>query len=223
MERREEEEEESRLDATWHALTLPEKRALLSSPASETLNPDTLRLIARWLGRDPWSFFALAGTCRTARDALGADFYPYADTGYLQIWIERLCRRAPPLSVISRRTFDEKARYVILGHIGQAIVCEVDKYTGLVLNTEHTRSAGSVATREPEAYFARWNGAIVGLKSSKQMAAEDAAYVDTNKRNMAIFAAATEKLKQTSKFAKKRLFSAVWDESELRRKRYKGK
>jgi hypothetical protein len=79
-----------------------------------------------------------------------------------------------------------------------------------------------VVTREPEAYFSRWNGVLVGLKSSKQMAAENAAYADTNKRIMAIFAAATEKLKQTSNFAKKRLFSAVWDESELRRKRYKG-
>jgi hypothetical protein len=219
-----EREEESRLDAQWRALTLPEKRALLGSPASETLNADTLRLIAGCLGRDPWSFYALAGTCRMARDALGADFYPYADTGYLQIWIERLCRRAPSLSVISRRTFDEKARYVILGRPGEASVCEVDKCTGLVLNTaEHTRSAGSVVTREPEAYFARWNGALIGLKSSKQMAAEDAAYADTNKRNMAVFNAATEKLKQKSSVEKKRLFSDVWDESELRRKRYKQK
>lgn len=219
-------DEEARLDAEWHALPLDEKRELLRSHfVVETLNPDTLRLIAGHFKRDPWSFYALAATCKMARDALGGDFYPHADPAYFQIWIERLCRRVNARSsmhigIRCCRTFDEKARYVTLGH-QTGILCSVDKYTGLVLNSEHSRAVGYVTVREPEGYFAYSMDFCVGLRSHRDMIAADPTYAEKKCQYITTFKAATEELKSMPRIARKRLFSEVWDETDLRRQRYR--
>jgi len=220
-----EKEEEARLDAEWHALTFAQKRGLLGSPATDTLSPDVLRLIVAHFTRDPWSFFALAATCRLARDALGDDFYPYADKTDMRLWIPRLCYRVPGLRVNPRRVHDEKARYIELYDSSQQAyyVCDVDKFTGLILNTTHTRTAGCVWLRDPETAFKRAgiDHSLIFLKSHQDMKVEDATYPERNAAAMVLFKKGTDALKGATRWENKRLFSDVWDESGERRKRYK--
>ena len=173
--------------------------------------------------RDPYSFYALAASCRMAAAALGDDFYPYADVGYTQIWVDRLClrvnaRSTEKMEVYCRKVFDEKARYVRLAS-GTAFLADVDKMTGLVLNTQHTRSMGKVTVREPETYFSI--NITLHLKSYRTTVNEDPGYAVAAKTHMIEYTNATEHLKKTSSVAKKRLFSDVWDENQLRRKRYR--
>jgi hypothetical protein len=143
----------------------------------------------------------------------------------MRLWIPRLCYRMPGLRVNPRRVHDEKARYIELYDSSQqsCYVCDVDKFTGLILNTTHTRTAGCVWLRDPETAFVRSDvsDTLIFLKSHQDLKAEDGAYPERNAAHMARFQEATNTLKQTSGWEKKRLFSDVWDESDERRKRYR--
>jgi hypothetical protein len=211
------------------ALALAEKRALLGSPASDTLSPDVLRLIAASFSRDPYSFYALAATCRLAAAALGDDFYPYADTAHMPLWIARLIWRTNKAAAAARCMYLMQWRYD-LGRapplrywvlrwekVGNA-VAQVDLVSGIVLNDACTRAAGYVHTRQPENFF-YYPGFGVRLKGYKEMLDDDAAYKDDCKKYWKQFTDTTAAVKKMPLHKKKRLFSEAWLSHETMRKR----
>lgn len=233
-----EEEEEDRI---WAMLTREEKRRLLalrdnlpeveSSPPSinDRFYADAWRLIVRFLTRDPTGFFALVQTCRGAYLALGNDFTRYAERDCLAFWVPRFLHLADvyhhrpekALEVAPRRVFDEKARYILID-AGDSRICQIDKVTLQVRNMENTRANGYVDDLNAVDYL---KGHTRGIPSFTSYAVMKDLCADYPKRKRAMedeWRVSTTKLKDMTSMQKKRLFSDVWEEEGLRKKRFRG-
>ena len=224
---------EARLDAKWASLSAAAKKDILYSPADDECNPDMWREIARHLSDSPAAFYALAGTSRTIRDAIGTDFYFYADPKCLHIWATRLCtmlNRAmgkEVVHILHSSMSNAKMRYIRIVKRDGSHLATIDKQTGLILNFEHTRAAGPLVTRDPLAYYVIYsdlNHPWARLKMHAEMLEDDSKYVAKNNYYMHCYHEATRILKIISSTGKKRSADDALDEGLVftRNQRFRG-
>jgi hypothetical protein len=214
----------------WNAIPLEEQKQLLAFYSTSKEKPwknkgpilelpkEIVKEIGLFLKNDPKSYHAFKGTCRWVGSALPT-FGEVVDKKNITPFVHRLINRVRKnglkLSIMFRRTFDEKCRYIDIG-TDTSHVARIDKFTGQILNWQQSgMPRGYITDEKPEKYFNQH-----GLLSVKNLEKIDPKYKERRKEMEKELKEATDNLKAEQSGTKRKMYALKWDESQARRVRF---